>query len=275
MNEYLLVIAFLLGVVLQAYLSIRHENKKNFLIALGLLPVYFIILLIYHAITGKPIVPFTILMCILLFMFAFYGYYKKVLLPRIDETQLLVNTLIFWYFIFAIVSSNTARVLLMILAAMPTLLILNSTFSKRVISKRAKIFLYIWNLFALVIILLTQFFSKVFHVAEGNQHPAMQIITLFIFGIFTFYVSMQTIPLISILPNKNSGTRETKEHIDLFFRKYADDQITISVFFILAIGLGAMFIINQSFSIISPILLINLLLLLLPNLLAHIKPQSF
>ncbi|MFH0875659.1 MAG: hypothetical protein V1859_07005 [archaeon] len=217
-----------------------------------------------------------ILFCFLYFAFLFSIYFKKEILPVIDERTLLLFNIILINLVATYLMIWRNFILLAI--TLPTLAVLYITFSVNKLNFASKLLLYIWFLIMNISLIIFKFsfgaMSFFFNEAEITSYSPIDI---FLTGmVFLFLVSnavyiFELIPIPGKHQSFSDRIKQLKEHICVLVSKYSDEQIKPWFGLFLIVILGGGFYLNFIFHIIPNEILMNFLIVFVTSFLLNIK----
>lgn len=266
---------FLLG----GRLFVRETQKKFFwtLIASILLTGFFILR------SNHPSPPNIIILYWLVSSVIVYGlWFKSEVLPNITEQTVLSYTILFWYVMLAYIhpTSGFWRYL-SLLALIPSAASVVNAFVWRTLRPGFKLFFYVWFIIVVVVLTYSQFsFGHLSVVWKGVVPEASTPADLFFTGMVCIYLGINIFYLWELIPfpgkyqKMEDKIRQCKEHAKIMVSKYLDIQLTHTRAILLLLVEAGGLTLNFHLKLVSDYLLINILLLFMPQILERTTTET-
>jgi len=207
-------------------------------------------------------------------------YYRKALLPHVNEKILLTHTIIVWYAFFALVYSPgwSYYLLAPVLAflAMPTLATLWLAFTNRQLSFDFKLFFYSWYLMIVILVVLFQssFNYALFFMGDAGMLTRTVFETA-LAGMVFCYMFLHVVYSFQMLPLKRKGETQDEADrrwhgwVDMMTGRYDDmAQLAPIHSLLLVLIVGGFLALNYHYKFISASTVINLGIVILPSLMS-------
>jgi hypothetical protein len=207
---------------------------------------------------------FHICYCFIFYAIMVFVQFKKEIMARVGESNLLVNSLAFWYLCVSAFNHGSAQTTLMALAALPTLGTLVIAFTIRDWSFPVRLSCYVWFLVLTVAI-------GCFQVRFGNmsfiwtdKYSPPKAFSLFLTGMAFAYLAANLFYIYILIPIADKHqTHEQRmvvwrEDANLMASRFADYQMTVSEAFAIIALQGGLYILNYWFRWVSTGVMMNL-----------------
>lgn len=279
--EYMLITAFGLGIIIQAFLLISFPYLIKKESVSKILAIFFVAFIAFFPGEDeiKNIYSYSLqthyLFYFILVGVSLYGFFEKKILSTINEGTLLIWNLVFLHILYSMDFERGILLILLGIFLLPSVIVIGINFVNILIPPFLRIFLYIWYLFIVIFISITQFisgnillwFSKI-HEGEVNYLES------FLLGMFFFYLITNIMPLMKFLPTKDNDTKSRKEHSELLSSKYSNKQTKplLSLFLILLINGGLA--LNAFQNWYDETMMTYLVILILPQLMKEFSSKE-
>ncbi len=264
MDPILVGLLFAFGILVQAI--ILRKGRNNTFIA-GMIIVCAVLAAFYSKAGGSYGFTF-ILTFSILFPLMFCLYFKKDILPQINERVLLAFTILFWY----IVAKYFETILwwpLWALALLPTLGTLALSVTNASIGAYSRAFFYAWFIFMAFFMGVYQFlYGPVAAYIINRDLPPLELLGVFFAGMAFLYLLghlvylSELIPLPSTKYSYDKRIRIWKGDISLLVSKYSDEQVDFGYLLVMA-AVAGFFALNYFLGLLPSFLLINFFVLAL------------
>jgi len=204
------------------------------------------------------------------FIFAFAILFKERLLPIINEHVLLVWNLLFLsVYLPDVLEKNFA----FWLVAAPSLFVLFLALTPWKPNKLLKFLFYVWFLVIVVAIGVAHFqMMPLFHSSASLSIGGL-IAELFFGGMSSLWIGVYIVYLFILLPipSKSQSIRDRiqtwKEDVHLMISRYSDHQLRIPMTISIVLIIGGVLLANHHWKFLSPFLLVNIIITLVPGFL--------
>jgi hypothetical protein len=206
--------------------------------------------------------------------FSIFGFFKRYILPRVSESILLLNGIVFWYLFATVFESTRTQTTLMALAALPTAGSLIVAFTIREWSFAQKLSCYVWFLIVMIGIGLLQLGFGNLAFLLGAPAPGRHPLEMFMTGMgFTYTASCVFYVYILIpLADKNEShahrMRRWRDDAELMTGRFGDYALSAPEAALILAAQGGLCYLNWRQPFIAPPLLANLSLIFMPRILA-------
>jgi hypothetical protein len=172
------------------------------------------------------------------------------------------------------------RVTLLILLGifiLPSIIVIGINFVNILLPLSLRIFLYIWYLFIVIFISITQFISGnillwLSKISEGE----VNYLESFLLGMFFFYLIANIMPLIEFLPGRDEQDykKRIKEHSKLLSSKYSNKQTKPLLSFFLILLINGGLALNAFYNWYDETMMTYLVILILPQLMKEFSSKK-
>lgn len=282
MKEIILSLVFGAGIILQSYCFISHKFDKQKInlfieILFGSLIFCFILVAGFalqnfdFSISVLDYIFICLILYFIIFSVFFVAFFKKEIMPRINDLILLIYNLILIYFLFTQLNiKNDCPIFFYCLMGITILIFINSLVNIKLNAIMENV-LYIW--FGIIVIALTIGFAvnNFYYLFSGDLDLSYQsLLKLFIAGMTFLYLMPYLYNILLYLgftlmfrdkDNLFFYKAIIKDHSSKIAQKYSNYQpktiYTLSVILIF----GSVLVVNYYFHFMNPILLISVLIL--------------
>lgn len=213
---------------------------------------------------------FHICYCFVIYAVMIFWQFKKEIMARVSESNLLVNSLTLWYLCISFLNPGEAKTTFMALAALPTIGTLIIAFNIRDWSFPVRLSCYVWFLVLTIVI-------SGFQVRFGNMSfifsdhfAAPRPFSLFLTGMAFTYLGASLFYIYILIPI--AGKHETQEHRMMVWREdahmmascFADYRMTATEAMQIIAIQGGLYALNYRAGWFLPGTVMNLSMIVLP-----------
>jgi len=265
-TQLILALIFGFGTVVQGFLMVRDTGKwGGFFLAMGLC--------LLALLPGKHEQDYKryshLLLCFVVFSILVAIFYRRKILPCLNEKIILSYTITFWLAFFLYFKQDTSvRKVLTYIFMLPTAATLFIAFMKVRLNFFWKLFFYSWFLFVLVFVGVFQFpgvYMELFLSTKPQIH--LPVWSSLLAGMAFFYIVAYAAYIFALIPipgehqTMEDRMREWHELTDLMTRRYEDVDSPYRETFLLLLLQCGFIVLNLKFHVLPETLAVNILLL--------------
>jgi hypothetical protein len=208
--------------------------------------------------------------CFIVYALVVFSLFKKEIMARVGQSNLLVNSLTFWYLCASFLSAGDARLAVMALAALPTLGTLIVAFTIRDWSFPVRLSCYVWFLVLTVALSIFQIRFGDLSFVVTDSYSAPDAISLYLTGMAVTYLMASLFYIYILIPIADKHqTQEQRMEIwrqdaHLMAGCFVDYRMTATEAFLIIALQGGLYALNAWGRWISPGLMMNVSFIALP-----------